>query len=237
MDFNFLKEQVPTGESANYLDWLIQGSTTTVVVSVSAFFMALLIGILVGSLRTTKGKAQCVATGYFEIVRSIPFIALLFINYYVVPVVFFPELVKTADPNTMVYMTGIVSLAIFMSSRISAQVYAGIKALPAGQFQSAKALGFSTFQSYTRFFIPQALRNIVPTLTSEAMNTVKNSAVVSAIGLVDLSLQAQSIIEYTAKPIEAFICIALGYLLINGVVLVIMKTIERATKRALPDPV
>lgn len=227
MDFNFLTEQVPTGENELYIDWLIQGATTTIVVSGAALILALIIGILVGSLRTTSGKAKCFANGYFEIVRSIPFVALLFINYYVLPVVLFPEAVKTIDPKTMTYATGILSLAIFMSSRISAQVYAGIKALPPGQFNSAKAMGFTTFQAYTRFFIPQALRNIVPTLTSEAMNTVKNSAVVSAIGLVDLTLQATTIIDYTAKPIEAFICIALGYLAINTTVLMSMRVIEK----------
>lgn len=232
MDFNFLNERVTTGENQTYLDWIISGAGYTVGVSVTAFVLALIIGITVGSLRTTTGIKAKLANGYFEVVRSIPFLALLFISFFVVPVTFMPEALKNFDPATMTLTVGILSLAIFMSSRIAAQVTAGIQALPKSQAQAAKALGFSQVQTYSRFLIPQALRNILPSLSSEAMNTVKNSAVISTIGLMDLTKQAQSIIDYTAKPFEAFTCIVLGYLIINMAVLGVMKFIEMKTKIA-----
>ena len=232
MDFNFLNEMVTTGEKQTYLDWIISGASITVGVSVTAFALALIIGITVGALRTTTGFKSKLANGYFEVIRSIPFLALLFINFFVVPVTFMPESLKTFDPSTMTLVVGILSLAVFMSSRIAAQVAAGIQALPSSQAQAAKALGFTQVQTYSKFLIPQALRNIMPSLSSEAMNTVKNSAVVSTIGLMDLTKQAQSIIDYTAKPLEAFTCIVLGYLVINMAVLAIMKFIEVKTKIA-----
>ena len=230
MDFNFLNEKVMTGEKQTYLDWIISGAGYTVGVSVTAFVLALIIGITVGALRTTTGLKSKLANGYFEVVRSIPFLALLFINFFVLPVTFMPEALKSFDPSTMTLVVGILSLAIFMSARITAQVTAGIQALPPSQAQAAKALGFSQIQSYSKFLIPQALRNIMPSLSSEAMNTVKNSAVVSTIGLMDLTKQAQSIIDYTAKPLEAFTCIVLGYLIINMAVLAVMKFIEMKTR-------
>ncbi|MGJ7553416.1 amino acid ABC transporter permease [Variovorax sp. RB3P1] len=232
MDFNFLNEQVSTGENQTYLDWIISGAAYTVGVSVSAFALALIIGVLIGALRTTTGIKAKLANGYFEVVRSIPFLALLFINFFVVPVTLMPEALKSFDPATMTLVVGIMSLAMFMSSRIAAQVTAGIEALPKSQAQAAKSLGFSQVQTYTRFLIPQALRNIMPSLSSEAMNTVKNSAVISTIGLMDLTKQAQSIIDYTAKPFEAFTCIVLGYLIINMAVLGVMKFIEMKTRIA-----
>ena len=232
MDYSFLQEKVATGEDQTYFDWILSGATHTVAVSATAFIIALALGILIGALRTTSGVKSKLANGFFELVRSVPFIALLFINFYVLPVLLFPQWIKTADPNTVIFTVGILSLGVFMSSRIASQVYAGIKALPRGQALAAKSLGFSQAQTYTKFLIPQALRNIVPSLTSEAMNTVKNSAVISAIGLLDLTKQAQTIIDYTARPLEAFSCIVLGYLLINGVVLGIMKVVEKKMARA-----
>lgn len=231
MDFSYLTEKVATGENQIYLDWILSGSLLTVTVSALSFALAMILGITIGSLRTTTGKLALFANGYFEVVRSIPFLALLFINFYVFPPLLFPELLKTIHPTTMILCVGILSLGIFMSSRIAAQVYSGIKALPPGQFQAAKALGFTQIQSYTRFLIPQALKNILPSLTSEAMNTVKNSAVISSIGLLDLTRQSLSIIDYTAKPTESFICIALGYLLINMIVLFVMKSIEKMSTK------
>lgn len=230
MNYSFLTEKVATGENQTYLDWIISGALYTVSISAVAFLIAMSIGIVLGSFRTTSGFKKKFADGYFEVVRSIPFIAQLFIAYFVLPSVFFPEAIKSIDNQTFVIVVGTISLGIFMSVRIIAQVYAGINALSSGQKMAGLALGFSTFKIYTLFLLPQALRNIMPTITSEAMNTIKNSAVLSTIGLAELTLQSQSIIDYTALPLEAFSCIIVGYLIINYVVLGIMKLIEKKVK-------
>lgn len=230
MDFSFLLVPVITGENSTYLSWVLSGMTYTSLVSLPAFFIAVIMGILVGTLRTTTGIKKHLATVFFEVIRSIPLIAQMFIAYFVIPSIFFPEWIKTANPMMFTLWTTIISLGIFMSGRISDQIYGAINALPPSQTQAAKALGFIPFQTYRYFLLPQALRNIVPTLTSEALNTVKNSAVASTIGLFELSKQAQRIIDYTAKPYEAFICIILGYLIINNIVLVLIKTIGWRTQ-------
>lgn len=230
MDYSFLTEKVATGENKTYLDWIISGATYTITISLVAFLIALTVGIVLGSFRTTAGFKKKFADAYFEIIRSIPFIAQLFIAYFVIPSVLFPDAIKNIDNQTFVIVTGTISLGIFMSVRIIAQVYAGINALARGQKMAALALGFTPFKVYTLFLLPQALRNIMPTITSEAMNTIKNSAVLSTIGLAELTLQSQSIIDYTALPLEAFSCIIVGYLIINYIVLGIMKIIERMVR-------
>lgn len=230
MDFSFLLAPVITGENSTYLGWVLSGMFYTILVSLPAFLIAVIIGTLVGTLRTTSGIKKQLATAFFEIVRSIPLIAQMFIAYFVIPVIFFPEWIKTADTMMFTLWSAIISIAIFMSGRISAQIYGAINALPRSQSQAAKALGFMPFQIYRYFLVPQALRNIIPTLTSEALNTVKNSAVASTIGLFELSKQTQRIIDFTAKPYEAFICTILGYLIINFIVLVLVKIIDRTTQ-------
>lgn len=234
MDFSFLLTPVITGENSTYLGWVLSGMFFTVLVSFFAFLIAFILGILVGTLKTTTGIKKYLATLFFEVIRSIPLIAQMFIAYFIIPVIFFPEWIKTADNVTFTLWTAIISLGIFMSGRISAQIYGAIKALPRSQTQAAKALGFMPFQIYRYFLLPQALRNIIPTLTSEALNTVKNSAVASTIGLFELSKQTQRIIDYTAKPYETFICIILGYMLINVIVLVLIKILNRMTQLVSP---
>lgn len=226
MDFSFLLTSVNTGENTTYLGWIISGMIYTSLVSLPAFLIAVIVGTLVGTLRTSTGIKKHFATLFFEFIRSIPFIAQMFIAYFVIPQIFFPEWIKTADTMTFTLLTAIISLGIFMSGRISAQIYGAINALPRSQTLAAKALGFKPFQIYRYFLLPQALRNIIPTLTSEALNTVKNSAVASTIGLFELSKQAQRMIDFTAKPYEAFICIILGYLIINVIVLVVLRIID-----------
>lgn len=230
MDFSFLLTPVITGEDSTYLGWVLSGMIYTTLVSLPAFLIAIIAGTLIGTLRTTTGIKKHLATLFFEFIRSIPLIAQMFIAYFVIPLIFFPEWIKTADTMTFTIWTAIISLGIFMSGRISAQIYGAINALPRSQTQAAMALGFKPFQIYRYFLLPQALRNIIPTLTSEALNTVKNSAVASTIGLLELSKQAQRMIDFTAKPYEAFICIIFGYLIINVIVLVLLKTIDRMTQ-------
>lgn len=230
LDFSFLTQKVATGYDQVYLDWILTGAAYTVSISVTAFIIAMVLGVLMGTLRTTQGVWRKVANVYFEVLRSIPFIAQLFVAYFILPSLLMPELIKKLDNDMVVLVVGTVALGIFMSVRVTAQVFAGIEALPAGQKMAAKALGFKPWQIYTKFLLPQALRNIMPTLTSEAMNTVKNSAVLSTIGLADLTLQAQSIIDYTALPLEAFACIVVGYFIINYIVLGLMKLVEKSVK-------
>ena len=230
MDFNFLSEKVATGENSTYLEWIFSGAMHTVAISFTAFILAMFIGAAVGTLRTTSGLSKRLADTFFETIRSIPFIAQLFIGFFVLPVLFIPETIKTIDPDSVVIFVGTLCLAVFMSARIAAQVTAGLQALPASQMMACKSMGFSQLHTYTMFLLPQALRNIIPTLTSEAMNTVKNSAVISTIGLMDLTKQSQQIIDYTAKPLEAFLCIVIGYLIINATVLMMMKIVEMKTR-------
>ena len=225
MNFGFLKEQVATGENLTYMDWVLSGLATTATVAVAGFILAMVSGLLVGCW---KYKGSKIANGYLELVRSIPFIAQVFIAYFVLPAMLFPELVKAVDPAHFTAFIGTLSLGIFMSGRIGNHVYAALAALPASQARAAKAMGFSDAQALRLVLLPQALKNAYGVITSEAMNTVKNSAVIGTIGLAELSSQAGRIIEFTAVPVEAFLIILAGYLFLNSLVLGASKLMERA---------
>jgi glutamate/aspartate transport system permease protein len=104
---------------------------------------------------------------------------------------------------------------------------AGISSLPRGQRQAATALGLTTVQAYRYVLLPMAYRIILPPLTSEFLNTIKNTAVAITIGLIELTGEARSMQEFSFQVFEAFTAATVLYLLINAVVVTAMRFVER----------
>lgn len=121
---------------------------------------------------------------------------------------------------------------LFTSSRIAEQVRAGIASVPKGLPNAAKALGFTPVQTYGYVILPLAMRLIVPPLTSEAMNLVKNTAVALTIGLPELTMRANEMGENTFQFFAAYIWATLIYIVIALAVNYIMRIVE--TKSAVP---
>ena len=115
----------------------------------------------------------------------------------------------------------------FTSARIAEQVRAGIQALPRGQRYAGMAVGFTTAQTYRYVILPMAFRIILPPLTSEFLNTIKNTAVAITIGLIELTGEARSMQEFSFQVFEAFTAATVLYLLINIVVVTAMRLLER----------
>lgn len=227
MNFEFLTQPVPTGEKATYLNWVLSGMGYTAATGLTAFALALVIGIALGVARTRPGTTGELTASIFEVVRAIPLMAMLFLAYYVIPFVFFPEAVKHIAFMTLTLGAGISGLAVFTACRVSSHIYSSLTALAAGQQKAAQAMGFSTWQTYTLILLPQALKRAMPALTNEFLSCVKNTSAISTIGLIELSRQTQNIIDNTSTIYEPFLVVMLGYLIVNGFVLLIMKTIDK----------
>jgi glutamate/aspartate transport system permease protein len=108
------------------------------------------------------------------------------------------------------------------------QLQAGIGSLPRGQKQAATALGLTTVQTYRYVLLPMAFRIILPPLTSEFINTLKNTSVAITIGLLELTGQARSMEEFSFQVFEAFTAATVLYILINLVIVIVMRLLERA---------
>lgn len=216
---------------STYLGWLLTGLQWTVALSLSSWIIALLAGSLVGVLRTApSGWLSGIATAWVELFRNIPLLVQLFIWYFVLPELLPQRLgdaFKQSDPLLQQFLAAMVCLGLFTSARVAEQVRAGIGSLPRGQKNAGLALGLTLPQTYRHVLLPMAFRIIVPPLTSEFLNIFKNSAVATTIGLIELSRQAQQLVDYTAQPYEAFIAVTLLYVLINVTVMFLMRRLER----------
>jgi glutamate/aspartate transport system permease protein len=121
----------------------------------------------------------------------------------------------------------VLCLGFYTSARVAEQVRAGIQSLPRGQRMAGTALGLTLPQTYRHLLLPQAFRIILPPLTSEFMNIIKNSAVALTIGLVELTARARSMQEFTFQVFEAFTAATVIYILVTLVVVFGMRRLER----------
>jgi glutamate/aspartate transport system permease protein len=212
-----------------YMDTLWSGLAWTLATALSAWIMALVIGAIIGTVRTMPGKwAHRIANGYVELFRNIPLLVQMFLWYFVMP-----ELLPQAAgdwlksmPNAP-FITAVLCLGFFTSSRVAVQVSAGINSLPRGQKMAGTALGLTLAQTYRYVLLPMAFRIIIPPLTSEFLNIIKNSAVALTIGLMELTARARSMQEFSFQVFEAFTAATILYVLVNIVVVNLMRFIEK----------
>jgi glutamate/aspartate transport system permease protein len=124
----------------------------------------------------------------------------------------------------------VFALGFFTSARIAEQFRAGIQALPKGQRLAAMAMGFSTWQSYRYVILPMAFRIVLPPLTSESMNLLKNSSVAFAVSIAELTMFALQAQEETSRGIEIYLAVTVAYALSAFVVNRVFAFIERRTR-------
>jgi len=228
MDLGIFLEQVPDGDGT-WIESLLSGLGWTLAVAFFAWIFAFVVGSIVGVARTSE-KRWLVRLGgaYVELFRNIPLLVQFFVWYFVIPgiVPAVKAWVITLDPTEHQFVTAVVCLGFFTSSRIAEQVRSGIQALPRGQRNAGYALGLTTAQTYRYVLLPMAYRIIIPPLTSELMNLIKNTAVAYSIGLVELFFRTREMGEMTFRYFEAFGAATLIYVVIAMTANRLMALIE-----------
>jgi glutamate/aspartate transport system permease protein len=226
--------QPEAGGTGTWLHYLVVGLGWSIVTALCAWVIALVVGSIVGTLRTTNNPwVVRIGNGYVELFRNIPLIVQMFLWFFV-----FPELlpkgmgdaIKQMPPPWSSFIPAVLCLGIFTSVRIAEQVRAGINSLPRGQRMAGTAMGLTTSQTYRHVILPQAFRIILPPLTSEFMNIIKNSSVALTIGLLELTGRARAMQEMTFQVFEAFAAATVLYLATNLVVVVGMRLLERRVR-------
>jgi glutamate/aspartate transport system permease protein len=142
-----------------------------------------------------------------ELFRNIPLLVQIFLWYFVVPKII------PAFQQVPGFVLVVFGLGFFTSARIAEQFRAGIQALPRGQRYAAMAMGFTTWQSYRYVILPMAFRIILPPLTSESMNLLKNSSVAFAVSIAELTMFAMQAQEETSRGIEIYLAVTALYAL------------------------
>jgi glutamate/aspartate transport system permease protein len=190
------------GGDITYLQWMLSAWGWTLSVALLALVVALLTGSVMGILRTTPNRLY-VAFGdaWTELFRNIPLLVQIFLWYHVIPAL------VPALRGLPSFVLVVLALGFFTSARISEQVRAGIQSLPRGQRLAGLALGFTLPQTYRHVLLPMAFRIVIPPLTSESMNIIKNSAVAFAVSIAELTMFAMQAQEETSRGIEIYLAV------------------------------
>ena len=214
------------GSGRTYLEWMIDAWGWTLAVAGSSWVVAMVMGALMGTLRTLPDSPWLVrlANVWVELFRNIPLLVQVFLWYFVVPKMF------PAFQQVPGFVLVVFALGFFTSARIAEQVRAGIQALPRGQRYAALALGLTTAQAYRYVILPMAFRIILPPLTSESMNLLKNSAVAFAVSIAELTMFAMQAQEETSRGVEVYLAVTGLYMLsafaVNRVFAFIEKKVQ-----------
>src|SRR4030081_1883764 len=222
--------EMEPGGTGTYLHYLLVGLLWTLATALAAWVIALAIGAVVGTLRTTPLKcAVRLGNLYVEIFRNIPLIVQMFLWFFVMPELVpqaIGDWIKQMPPPWGSYVPAVLCLGIFTSVRVAEQVRAGIQSLPRGQRLAGIAMGLTEAPTYRYFILPQSFRIILPPLTSEFMNIIKNSSVALTIGLLELTGRARSMQEFSFRVFEAFSAATLIYLITNLIIVLLMRKFE-----------
>ena len=214
------------GSGRTYLEWLFEAWRWTLAVAGASWVVAVVTGSIVGTLRTLPSSPWVVrlANAWVELFRNIPILVQLFIWYFVVPKAF------PAFQQVPGFLLVVFALGFFTSARIAEQVRAGIQALPRGQRYAGMAMGLTTAQTYRYVLLPMAFRIILPPLTSESMNLLKNSSVAFAVSIAELTMFAMQAQEETSRGIEIYLVVTAAYALsafaVNRVFALIEKKVQ-----------
>lgn len=185
---------------------LLQGLGVTFQITAVSLVLAPAIGLAAALMRLSGSfVARWAARSYIELIRNTPLLVQLFFIYFVLS----PVLEISA------FASAVLALSLFEGAYASEIFRAGILSIHRNQWEAAFSLGLGTWRTYRLVILPQAVRHVLPPLTSQVISLVKDSALVSTIAIYDLSMQAQAIISETYLVFEVWFTVAAVYLAIT----------------------
>lgn len=207
------------GIIARTWSFFLRGVWMTAMMAVSALALGLPIGLALALARVQSSRWVSVpAAVYVEIMRGTPLLVQILFVYFVLP---------TFGINLPAYASGVLALTLNAAAYISETIRAGILSIDAGQMEAARALGMSYWQAMRRIILPQTFRRVVPPLTNEGIALLKDSSLVSVIGLTELARTGQELASRYAAPLTIWPFVALLYLVLTFPLTRVAERLER----------
>ncbi|HUN40946.1 MAG TPA: amino acid ABC transporter permease [Acetobacteraceae bacterium] len=199
--------------------YMLRGAFVTLEISFWAMALASLVGVTLGLISVSDLRLlKVLVRGYIYFVRGTPALVQIFLVYFALPRVGF-ELSS--------FWSGVVALAFNSAGFIAEIVRAGLQSIDVGQTEAALSIGMTTRQSIVHILLPQSLRRITPPMTNEVITLIKNSSLLSAISITELTRSAQLIIAERFVPFELYAALAVYYLVMISILSRASEYVER----------
>jgi polar amino acid transport system permease protein len=226
-----------------YTSLFVEGVWMTAKLTVIALTLGMMMGLLIGLVNAQPAKPgigwrrilRWICTAYVWFFRGTPlFVQILLVHFALMPTLIHPEhgLLLTGEAAGEfrqlhgAFFSGIVALTLNAAAYIAEIVRAGILSIARGQTQAAQSLGLNERDTMRYIVLPQALRRMVPPLVNESITLLKDSSLVSAIGLAELAMAARTVAGAYSRYWEPYLAISLLYLIMTGILTVAAKRLE-----------
>jgi polar amino acid transport system permease protein len=198
-----------------------RGWLLTIGISAAALVLSSLLGLATAAARRSVFlPLRSLATLYVEIVRGAPFLVLILIGFYVV-------LHQVGLQNRL--LAGILLLAVFSGAYIAEIFRAGLESVGRSQLESARAIGLDPWQTFRFVVFPQAIRQVLPPLAGQFASLIKDSSLLSIIGIAEFTFVAQQVNSATFSTLESLLPLAPGYLILTVPISLWSRHLERRT--------
>lgn len=210
------------------LPLLLEGLKLTVITSVVSILIGMVIGLLVCLMKMSKNVVlRAIAGVYIWIIRGTPMLVQAFIVFFGIPQVI---RLFVSDFKFTALTAGIITLSLNAGAYLAEIYRGGIMAVPKGQTEAARSLGLSQGQAMRKVVLPQAIKFSIPSLVNQFIITIKDTSILSAIGMAELVNKAKTYVGSTYTFFETYLVVALMYLLIISVLMIISNYIEKKLK-------
>lgn len=202
------------------LDIFASGLLMTLALSAASAGIALTGGLLVALLRLAKHPVpRWIAAAFINVLRAVPPFALIIYVYYGISL--------AIGVNFTPFAAGVLALSLQYTAWMAEVYRAGIQAVPPGQLEAAQSLGFSRPRAFLTITLPQALRIVIPPLGNNIVGLIKDSSLVSYIGVMELIRSAQLLTSQTFRPFEIYTATVILYLVITLVISQVFSQLEK----------
>ncbi|WP_341805048.1 amino acid ABC transporter permease [Paenibacillus turpanensis] len=199
-----------------YYSFFIDGAKMTVIVAALSVFFGVILGLVLALMRLSNIKPlRWFAVSYIEFIRGTPILAQIFLFYYGLPQlgINFPEI--SFIPFFPDLMAGVLALSFNSAAYVAETFRAGIQAIDKGQMEAARSLGMNQRTAMQHIILPQAIRNILPALGNEFIVVIKETSIVSIIGIHELMYNAETVRGNTFQGFTPILVAAVFYFLIT----------------------
>lgn len=213
---------------SRYGGFFLEGMRNTLLIA----FFAVLIGTVLGTLVAVLKMGRCrptrwLANIYVEFIRGTPLMIQLMFIFYGLPMIGFSLPDVPFIPNFTRFASGIIAMGLNSAAYVAEIIRSGIQAVDKGQTEAARSLGFKPGQTMKMVVLPQAVRNILPALGNEFVTVIKESSIVSVIGIADLMFRTNDVISVTYAQLECLAVAALIYFMLTFVTSRLIAYTER----------
>lgn len=202
------------------LPTLLSGMGLTLEITIISLVLAMVIGLVLGVFSITKSKIlRAISTVFVDMIRGTPLLVQILFIYFGIPSVF--------DVNLTAFAAGVIAITINAAAYLVEIFRAGINSIDKGQMEAGRSIGFSYWQTMRLIVLPQAVRRMIPAFVNQFIVSIKDTSLLSAIGIAELTFSGQSIYAANFRAFEILFAVGVLYFVIIYTLSLFSRWLER----------